>query len=79
MFAFGLWDSRKRELHLARDRYGIKPLYWWSNGSVLVFASEIKALLLTLKDGLDINASAVYDYLSLGLMHHKQHSFFKDI
>jgi asparagine synthase (glutamine-hydrolysing) len=44
-FAFGLWDSRQRQLLLARDRIGIKPLYYTVAGDRLVFGSEIKAIL----------------------------------
>jgi asparagine synthase (glutamine-hydrolysing) len=47
MFAFAVWDGRKRELFVGRDRFGIKPLYYaWHDGRV-VFGSEIKALLQT--------------------------------
>lgn len=44
-FAFALWDSNKKRLLLARDRYGQKPLYYYKDNDVFVFASEIKALL----------------------------------
>ena len=45
MFAFGLWDGRTRQLLLARDPLGIKPLYWADDGWTLRFASQAKALL----------------------------------
>jgi asparagine synthase (glutamine-hydrolysing) len=44
-FAVAIWDVGARELHLFRDPFGIRPLFWWSDGQSIIFASEVKALL----------------------------------
>src|SRR5579871_267461 len=47
MFAFGLWDARRQRLLIARDRLGIKPLYLFERDGLLLFSSEVRALLAT--------------------------------
>jgi asparagine synthase (glutamine-hydrolysing) len=63
-FAFGLYDARDRSLYLARDRIGVKPLYFAEFGGQLVFASEIKALLEHPLAERDIDTMAMVHYLS---------------
>jgi asparagine synthase (glutamine-hydrolysing) len=63
MFAFALWDERRRRLFCARDRFGIKPFYYALVGKLLVFASEAKALLPFLRD-VETDPAALAEYLT---------------
>jgi asparagine synthase (glutamine-hydrolysing) len=65
MFAFALYDSRTSRLVLARDRYGIKPLYYAVVGDDLIFGSEIKAILKCLESKPDLNKNALAYFLTL--------------
>ena len=65
MFAIAIWDRPKRILLLARDRVGKKPLFYLNDGSRIVFASEIKAILKVPDIPRDIDLEAVSDYFSL--------------
>ncbi|MCH7811214.1 MAG: asparagine synthase (glutamine-hydrolyzing) [Chloroflexi bacterium] len=64
MFAFGLWDSTRRRLLLARDRLGIKPLYYARAGGLLLFASEVKAILASGLVETAPNIDAIASYLA---------------
>ena len=78
MFAFAIWDQRNQHLVLARDRLGIKPLYYLWDGKRLLFGSEIKAILAYPGVLRDINIQALYDYFCL-LYIPAPKSIFKDI
>ena len=65
MFAAAIWDSRTRQLTLARDPFGKKPLYVWRRGAILLFASELKALARAFPPP-DIDRQALTEYLHLG-------------
>lgn len=66
MFAFGLVDEREKVLVLGRDRFGVKPLYYAINGESIVFASEIKAIVIDSSVDWTIDHEALADYFDLG-------------
>ena len=65
MFALAIWDARRQTLVLVRDRIGIKPLYYHVGPSHIVFASELKALLVDPRTSTEIDHAALSDYLHL--------------
>ena len=71
MFAFAIWNEKKQELFLARDRMGQKPLYYFvTTGGTVAFASELKALKVLAKRlsfPLKLRNQSIYDYLSFGI------------
>jgi asparagine synthase (glutamine-hydrolysing) len=70
MFAFAIYDKKKQEIFLARDRAGEKPLYIYKNNKQLVFASELNALKAILP--LEINEGNIANYMRLGSMYRSQ-------
>lgn len=65
MFALAVWDARANRLFLARDRVGIKPLYYWVDGNRLVFGSELKALIAHPDVPRQVDLAALDLFLSL--------------
>jgi len=66
MFAIAIWDGNKKELFLARDRLGIKPLYYLHNDDEFIFASETKAILKGLDQKPVLNVQLIDSYMSFG-------------
>lgn len=64
MFAVGAWNKREKALYLSRDRFGIKPLYYWFNGKTFVFASEIKAILAHPYFQIELDFAALNEYFT---------------
>ncbi len=64
MFAIALWNNQSKELYLGRDRFGVKPLYYWFNGKTLVFASEIKAIIRHPDFKVALNYEALNEYFT---------------
>jgi asparagine synthase (glutamine-hydrolysing) len=75
MFGFALWDAPRRRLLLARDRLGVKPLYYWQGGGQLVFASEIKAILEHPAVPRAVDGEALLSYLALQYVPHPRTMF----
>ena len=66
MFAFSLWDSRRRRLLLARDRTGMKPLSYALRGDGIIYGSELRALFAFDRSALQVAPGAVMEYLAFG-------------
>ena len=64
MFAIGAWNISEEKLYLIRDRYGIKPLYYWFNGEILVFSSEIKGIIKHPLYEIDVDLDALNEYFT---------------
>lgn len=78
MFAFAIWDDRLKELFLARDRFGKKPLYYYMDPKKFVFASELSALVSDEEVPKDISYEALNCFLAIGYILAPK-TFYKDI
>lgn len=66
MFAFAIWDAVRQRLFVARDRMGKKPFYYWHQNGTFLFASEIKALLMSPQISRHVDPKSLQCYLALG-------------
>jgi asparagine synthase (glutamine-hydrolysing) len=64
MFAIAAWNNNEKALYLCRDRFGVKPLYYWFNGKSLVFASEVKAIIKHPDYKIDVDHDALNQYFT---------------
>ena len=78
MFAFAIWDKKKKELFLARDQWGIKPLYYYKNNGTFMFSSEIKAFMEHPDFVKEFNGDILSAYLCFNSVPTEE-SFFKGV
>lgn len=64
MFAIAAWHKPSKTLYLSRDRFGVKPLYYWLNGKTILFASEIKAFMAHADFKVNVNLDALNQYFT---------------
>ena len=64
MFAIAAWHKPTKTLYLSRDRFGVKPLYYWLNGKTILFASEIKAFMAHPDFKVELNKEALNEYFT---------------
>jgi asparagine synthase (glutamine-hydrolysing) len=80
MWSFCIYDQEKQLLFLARDRFGVKPLYYAEREGQLFFSSEIKALLVHRQKLIpEVNERALFDYISFNAVDYGRETFFKGI
>jgi asparagine synthase (glutamine-hydrolysing) len=77
-FVFGVWDGHRQELFLARDHFGAKPLYYYCDGEIIAFASEIKALLILPEVPREADDVMIGDHLS-GMFYDPEITYWRGI
>jgi len=79
IFAFAIWDERRRQLFCARDRFGVKPFHYAQIGTTFIFASEIKGILAADLVPREPNWPVIHRYLTLNLTHVDAQTFFRQV
>ncbi len=79
MWSFCIYDLKEESLFLSRDRYGIKPLYFYHDKNQFIFASEIKSILKVVNNKLSPNQKSIYNYLVYNRTDYDDSTFFNEI
>ncbi len=79
IFAFAIWDSKRNELYIARDHFGIKPFYYTYKNNNFIFASEIKSILTHPDINAVLDENGIYELFGIGPSHTPGFTPFKDI
>ena len=79
MWAFAIYDRREKSLFASRDRYGIKPFYYYTNEEEFIFASEIPALLKAIPEKTKADQQSIFDFLVFNRTDQTEHTFFSNI
>jgi asparagine synthase (glutamine-hydrolysing) len=79
MWAFCIWDSRIKRLFCARDRFGVKPFYYYFDRELFIFASEIKAIIQHPRIQREANPAVIYSFLVFSNVDNEEATFFKGI
>ena len=79
MFSFVIYNRFEKTLFAARDRFGIKPFYYYSDNELFIFGSEIKAILASQKVKAELNESMLYDFIIFNRTDHNAETCFKEI
>ncbi len=79
MFAFVIYDLKSGSIFGARDRFGIKPFYYYRDNNIFIFASEIPSILSVMKKKTGANNQAIFDYLAFNRTDQTENTFFEGI
>ena len=79
IFAFAIWNSKKQELFLARDHFGVKPLFYTIKNNTLIFASELKAIFEYPGIGKELDGQGISEMFGIGPAHTPGTTIFKNI
>lgn len=79
MFAFAIYDNQSNDLYLIRDRFGVKPIYYFEKDDKFFFSSELLPLLKTYEKSFTPNDQIIYDYIVYNRTNHTNETFFKNI